>query len=185
MKVATKWKSEILLLQTIWQIAYTIILLHQPQPSSSWYYKHEICTDNVNGRHIFGSFWLYVIRICPVATDNPCDTIFLELVIYIFHNYTNGSMMISKQATGCVRSNFVMTSGCRTPITPITWPLATTSAQRCGKYAGSARKQIRLIKHAINAGYRALYNTLSGMWYELKLGHGCYYFDSISFEQVQ
>jgi hypothetical protein len=36
---------------------HTFFLFHQPQPPSCWYYKHEICTDNVNGRHSFGSFW--------------------------------------------------------------------------------------------------------------------------------
>jgi len=128
----------------------------------------------------------YVIRISPAVIDNPVCTFFLELRIYSFHNYTNGSMLISKQATGCVRSNFVMTSGCRMPIIPITWPLATTSEQCCGKYAGSAIKKLRLIiKHAIKAGNRGQYNTLSGMWYESILGHGGYYFDSISFDQAQ
>lgn len=126
-------------------------------------------------RQIFGSFWLNVIRICPVATDNPVWEIFLELLIYTFKNYTNGSMLISKQATGCVRSNFVMTSGCKTPIIPITWPLATTSAQRCGKYAGSGRKHITPIKHSINTGNRDLFNALSCTWYESVLGcAGCY-----------
>jgi len=44
---------------------------------------------------------------------------------------------------------------------------------------------MKLIKHTNNAGYRGQCNTLSGMWYESKLAHGGYYFDLISFKQVQ
>ena len=59
--------------------------------------------------------------------------------------YKNGSMVISMAAQGRPNSNFVTTSGCRTPRVPIFCPRTRMSAERPGKKvaSGEEKKEIR------------------------------------------